>query len=334
MKLTNETKVGLLAITAIILLIIGFNFLKGQQIFSRPFVLYAKFTDIGSLEKSNQVKINGLPVGTVYDYRPADAEVNAILVEIHMDKKVKVPANSVAVIDGSILGSAFINMIKGDANAHYESGDTVKTRIDPSLMSDLKAQIAPTLLRLNETFDSLKITIGALNDVFDPNTKNNLRSIIANLNISSGQLSQLLNAQTGVIARSFENVEAVTGNLARNNDVINHSLANVQTISDKLAAMNVQQLVDTLQLAVNQMKSTINNLNSKNGTLGLLMNDRQVYDNLNDVSTRLNSAALSMEILLDDVRVHPKRYVNISLFGGGGKAEPLTSPAVKDTTPR
>ena len=180
----------------------------------------------------------------------------------------------------------------------------------------------------------LKITIGALNDVFDPNTKNNLRNIIANLNVSSGQLAQLLNAQTGVIARSFENVEAVTGNLARNNEVINHSLANVQTISDKLAAVNVQQLVDTLQLAVNQMKSTINNLNSKNGTLGLLMNDRQVYDNLNDVSTRLNSAALSMEILLDDVRVHPKRYVNISLFGGGGKAEPLTSPAVKDTTPR
>ena len=173
-----------------------------------------------------------------------------------------------------------------------------------------------------------------MNDVFDPNTKNNLRNIIANLNVSSGQLAQLLNAQTGVIARSFENVEAVTGNLARNNEVINHSLANVQTISDKLAAVNVQQLVDTLQLAVNQMKSTINNLNSKNGTLGLLMNDRQVYDNLNDVSTRLNSAALSMEILLDDVRVHPKRYVNISLFGGGGKAEPLTSPAVKDTTPR
>lgn len=334
MKLSNETKVGLLAITAIILLVLGFNFLKGSSIFSKPFVLYAPFSDIGALEKSNQVKINGLPIGTVADFKPADKEVNAIIVEVHINKGISIPKNSTLIIDGAILGSAFINVLPGDAHTYYQSGDTARTRIDPSLMSDLKAQIAPTLIRLNETFDSLKITIGALNSIFDPNTKNNLRSIIANLNLSSAELAQLLNTQSGVVARSFANIEAVTGNLARNNEVINGSLRNVNRFSGELATLDLRSTMSKLDATVTELQRTVGNINSKNGSLGLLMNDRQLHDNLNGVAQRLNAAALSMEILLDDVRVHPKRYVNFSLIGGGGKPEPLTSPAVKDTTRR
>lgn len=334
MTLSNETKVGLLALTAIIVLILGFNFLKGSQIFSKPFVLYAPFSDIGALERSNQVKINGLPIGKVHDFRPADKEVNSIIVELHIDKGINIPKNSVVIIDGAILGNSFINVLTGDAAAYYQSGDTAKTRIDPSLMSDLKAQIAPTLVRLNETFDSLKITIGALNSIFDPNTKNNLRNIIANLNLSSAELAQLLNTQSGVVARSFANIEAITGNLARNDEVINGSLRNVNRFSGELANLDLTGTMNKLDATVTELQSTVSRINSNNGTLGLLMNDRQLHDNLNGVAQRLNAAALSMEILLDDVRVHPKRYVNFSVIGGGGKAEPLTSPAVKDTTRR
>jgi len=89
-----------------------------------------------------------------------------------------------------------------------------------------------------------------------------------------------------------------------------------------------------LQSAVVELKNTIANLNSKNGSLGLLMNDRELYDKLNKVTDRLNRAALSAEITLDDLRLHPKRYVNISLIGGKTKGEPLTSPAAKDTVPK
>ncbi|HVF97220.1 MAG TPA: MlaD family protein, partial [Flavisolibacter sp.] len=96
MKITNEVKVGVLAIAAIIVLIIGFNFLKGSSVFSKPFTLYARFPEIGTLEKSNQVKINGLNVGTVYTYKAADQEVNSILVELRIDKGIAIPKNSVA----------------------------------------------------------------------------------------------------------------------------------------------------------------------------------------------------------------------------------------------
>ena len=334
MKLSNETKVGLLAITAIIVLVVGFNFLKGQNVFSRPPVLYAVFSNVGSLDKSNAVKINGLPVGTVYSIKQADKEVNNILVEIHLKRDIDIPKNSVAFIDGSLLNASFITIEKGDQHVYLKDGDTVSTRLDKGLLGSIQTQVAPTLTRINETLDSLKYTIGKINSVFDPNTKNNLQDVIAHLAVASANLQQLLNAQTGMLAQTLSNLNSVTANLAKNNDAISSSIRNVEVTTSKLANANIEGTVAALQSAIGELKNTIAGFNSKNGTLGLLMNDRELYDKLNKVTDRLNSTALSAEITLDDLRLHPKRYVNISVFGGKTKVEPLTSPAKKDTVPK
>lgn len=331
MKLSNETKVGLLAIIAILILVLGFNFLKGKNLFSKPPVIYAVFHNIGSLEKSNLVKINGLPIGTVYNFGPADKEVNNIIVELHLSREVSIPKNSVAFIDGSVLGASFINIDKGNANVFLNSGDTINTRLDLGLLNDIKTQITPTITRVNETLDSLKIAIGGLTDIFDPNTKNNLRDLIANLTLSSAHLQQMLNTQTGVLAQSLANVNALTGNLAKNSDAINSSIRNIEVTTSKFANANIEGAVSALQATITELKGTISRFNSSNGSLGLLMNDKKLYNNLNSMAERLNSTALSAEILLDDLRMHPKRYVNISVFGGKTKAEPLTSPVAKDT---
>lgn len=334
MKISNEAKVGILAIAALIVLILGFSFLKGANVFSKPFTLYARFPNIGSLEKSNQIKINGLTVGTVYSFTPADKEVTSIIVELHVNKDIAVPITSIALIDGSILGSAYINIEKGPGGIYHKSGDTISTRLDMTLLSDLKAQIAPTVLRLNETFDSLKITIGALNSVFDPNTKANLRDLISNLTLSSGELSKLLAAQGGILSQSMQNLNSVTGNLAKNNDVISSSIRNVEVTTSRLANANIEGTVAALQSTINELKNTVANFNSNKGTLGLLMNDRKLYDQLDGITNRINKTALSAEILFDDIRIHPKRYVNVSVFGGKKGGEAITSPGVKDTIPK
>ena len=334
MKLSNETKVGILAIAAIVVLVLGFNFLKGQNVFSRPPVLYAVFSNVGSLDKSNQVKINGLPIGSVYNIKQADEEANRILVEIHLTRAVKIPKNSVAYIDAGLFNSSFVNIEKGNQHVYLQSGDTISTRLDKGLLGSIQTQMAPTLARVNETLDSLKIILGSLNTVFDPNTKGNLQSVIAHLAVTSANLEQLLNAQTGMLAQSLSNINSVTANLAKNNDAISSSIRNVEVTTSKLANANIEGTVAALQSAIGELKNTIASFNSKNGSLGLLMNDRSLYDKLNKVSDRLNSAALSAEITLDDLRLHPKRYVNISMFGGKNKGEPLTSPAIKDTVPK
>jgi phospholipid/cholesterol/gamma-HCH transport system substrate-binding protein len=332
MKLSNETKVGLLAIVSILLLIVGFNFLKGSKVFSRTPVLYAEFPNIGGLQKSNPVKINGLDVGTVYNLTPKDNEVTRIIAEIHLNRDFNIPTNSVAMINEPPLGSPFINIAKGPATTYFESGDTISTNVGDNLIAQLKQQLTPTITRVNETLDSLKITIGSVNDVFDPNTKNNLRTIINNLTISSAGLRDMMNAQNGVLAQSLGNINSVTGNLARNNDAITSTIRNVEVTTSNLANANIQGVVASLQSTVNELQGIVRNIGNSKGTLGLMLNDRQLYDKLDQMASRLHSTALSAEILLDDLRVHPKRYVNLSIFGGKNKGEPLTSPIRKDTT--
>jgi phospholipid/cholesterol/gamma-HCH transport system substrate-binding protein len=336
MKISNEAKVGILAIAAILVLLFGFNFLKGKNIFSRAPTIYAVFENIGSLKKADEVKINGLPVGTVYNLIPTDREVNKIVVEIHLNRDFNIPRNSLAIINGAIggLGNSYIEIEKGNANTYLEPGDTISTRLDQGLMASLQSQLTPTVTRVNQTLDSLKLTIGNLNSIFDPTTNSNLQTLIARLTVTSAHLQTMLNAQSGALAQSLNNMNAVTGNLAKNNDAITSSIRNVEVTTSNLANARIQETVAALEGTIGELRTTaaelnnsINRINSNDGTLGALMNDRKLYD-------QFSRTALGLEILLDDLRMHPKRYVNISVFGGKSNGEPLTSPAVKDTVPR
>ncbi len=328
MKINNETKVGILAVVAIAILVIGFNFLKGKQIFKKQPTLYAIFKNLGALEKSNSVKINGLAIGTVYDFKPTNKEVDSIIVEIHLNRDVHIPDNSIALIDGSVLGASYITLEKGPSNTFLESGDTIDTRLDAGLIASLKTQITPTISRVNETMDSLKLLLGSMNSLFDPNTQGNIKSMIAGLAVSTAYLQRRLNTESGIVAQAVGNLNSVTGNLAKNNDQVTQAIRNVEITTGNLANARIQETVAALEGTVNELKGTITkldqNLNSNKGTLGKLMNDQKLYD-------QMNRAALSLEILLDDLRVHPKRYVNISVFGSKSKPDALTSPVVKDT---
>jgi phospholipid/cholesterol/gamma-HCH transport system substrate-binding protein len=336
MKISNEAKVGMLAVAAILVLIIGFNFLKGASVFSKRPAFYAVFTNLAGLKKSNEVKINGLPVGTVYAVSPMDEEVNSIVVEIHLTRDIKIPRGSVALIEGDVIGigASFINIQKTASKEYHEVGDTLSTRMDSGVIADFKSQMKPTMQRVNETLDSLKMAIGNINSILDPRTNNNLQMLVARLAITSGHLEALTNAQTGALAHSLDNINSVSSNLARNNDAISSSIRNVELTTSNLANARIKEAVEALEGTINELKATASGLkgsierfNNQNGTLGAMLNDRKLYD-------QLNKAALSLEILLDDVRVHPKRYVNINLIGGKGKPDPLTSPAIKDPVPK
>jgi phospholipid/cholesterol/gamma-HCH transport system substrate-binding protein len=333
MKITNEAKVGVLAIVAILVLVLGFNFLKGKKLIGKDPTLFAVFTNLGPLQKSNEVKIGGYPIGKVYSFHPSDKEISSIIVEIHLSEDVRIPTNSTAFIDGSPLGASYITIAKGTSNNFLKLGDTIRTNQSGGFLADLKSQVAPTIERVNMTLDSLRLVIGNMNSIFDPRTKNNIQSLVGNLTISSASLQRLLSDQTGTIAGTLSNMNAVTGNLARNNEAITHSIRNVETMTGNLANAHIKEVVAALESTIGELRGSasglrgsIDRLQDPKGTLGALMTDRKLYD-------QLNRAMLGLEILLDDVRVHPKRYVNLSVFGGKGKTDPLTSPTAKDTVP-
>jgi len=177
----------------------------------------------------------------------------------------------------------------------------------------------------------LDSVLNIITNVFDPSTKNNIRGVIENLNtvtasftVSAGHLQTLLNPQTGALAKSLDNVNTFTNNLAGNNEKINSIMSNAAIASNKIAALDLQKTLGTLDSAAVQLRAGITKINSNNGSLGLLLNDTKLYDNLSSTSNKIN-------ILLDDIRVHPKRYLTVSVFSKKDKGDYITAPLIDDT---
>jgi phospholipid/cholesterol/gamma-HCH transport system substrate-binding protein len=325
MKINNEVKVGLLTIAALVMLILGFNFLKGKDLFNRSKKIYAVFNQLGSLATSNDVKINGLTVGKVYEMEETDEHVSGIRVTISLTRDVAIPENSVAYISAPLvgLGSSAIIIEKGDASTYLKDGDEIKTREDEGLLGGLSAELTPTIAKIRTALDSLTLVFSNINKLFDSQTKGNLQELIANLNTASRSLDKMLDSENGALAKTLNNASSFTDNLKKNNDSITAILSNAKQFTNTLTQLELKQTVDSLQATIGYLKNVSQKLASNEGTVGALLNDRQVYD-------KLNNLVLSAEILLDDIRLHPKRYVNISVFGKKDKSGALTSPATKD----
>jgi len=324
MKISNETKVGILTIVALVILIVGFNFLKGKDVFSRSKKIYAVFKELGTLEKSNEVKINGLPIGNVYDKKERDKDVSAVVVTISLTRDINIPKNSVAYISSSLVGSSYIIIERGNSTEMMGDGDTLTTRMETGILGDVKAQMNPTMARIRDVLDSLKETLSGVNGMLNMENKAYLKETLHNLSQASNALNGLLDNKNGALAKTLNNAQAMTESLKNNSADISTTIGNAKKVSEKLAALELQPTIESLNTMISSLKATGAKLNSTDGTLGALMNDRALYDKLND-------AILSAEILIDDLRTHPKRYVNLSIFGKKDKTGPLTSPAKKDT---
>ncbi len=326
MNISNETKVGILALVSLALLIVGFNFLKGKDVFQKQFLVHAVFKELGMLEKSNEVKINGLAVGSVYAKKELDKDVSAIVVTLNITREINIPKNSVAYIASELVGSSFIVIERGDSKEMIQPGDTLRTRIQSGLLGDVKAQLNPTVAKVQDVLDELQTSLETINATLSPSTRSDLQASINNLQKASTGLATMMDPNNGTISRSLANVEEITKNIRDNNGRIKSTLANAEAATEKLAKLDLQTTLDSMNAALATVRLTLQQLSSPDGSLGALISNKDLYNKLND-------AVLSAEILMDDLRTHPKRYVNISVFGKKDKSGPLTSPAKKGQTP-
>ncbi len=324
MKVSNEFKIGLLTAVAIVLLILGFNFLKGKDLFSHSKKIYAVFKNVDGLELSNAVTIKGLNVGTVYSIKATDKNIDGILVAISMKQDVNIPKNSVAIINSSILGSSSMIIKKGDATQFVDDGDTLSSIEKGNILTEFQSSLGPVVNTLNGTLGSLDSLIQVVGSLFNPNVKDNFTSIIANLAKSSASLQLLLNSRTSTLAQAMSHLDSFTNNLAGNNSKITSTLDNLEKTTGKLANAKIDETLLSAQSAMKSLQQAVDKVNSPTGTVGLLLNDKKLYLNLESTTRSLN-------ILLDDLRMHPKRYVNISVFGRSDKKGPLMAP-LNDTS--
>ena len=298
MKVSNETKVGALAVIAVTLIIIGFNVLRGKTMFKSGNFIYAKYTDTKGLIVSNPVFINGFQVGAVFDIENINDNLSEIAVTIRLNKAYKIPVNSIAAIQENPLGTNSISIVLGDAKTYFKNDDTIKTAPSASLLGDIMNTLSPLGEQTKNTINSLEKVLNNINKVLNDQNKENFSVMLANLtettknlNTSMAAIEGMLKKQDGSIAQSFDNVNSFTKNLNGNNSKIN--------------------------------STTLKKLNTGDGTAAKLLNDADMYKELKNTVSSLNT-------LLDDVRVHPKRYINISVFGKKDKSTPLSKP-ISDT---
>ncbi len=313
--MSKEFKIGIVVTIAFALLYWGINFLKGMDIFSNDRILYAVYEDVGGLERANPVKINGLSVGQVrnmYFSKDGDAK---IIIEILLKNQIPVPKNSTAkIVSSDILGSKAVDIILGDSPEFIESGDTLRADMEISIKEEVSRQLQPIKTKAENLMMSIDTVLVMLNGLFSStNTRNITKSVeymtnsFENLESTTNTIDTLLKGQRKRLENIFGNIESITQNLQANEGNLNNIISNLSSFSDTLAKARVAETISNVNKTMSQVSDITQKINAGQGSLGMLVNNDSLYIELERSSKQLN-------LLLEDIRLNPKKYVKFSVF--------------------
>jgi phospholipid/cholesterol/gamma-HCH transport system substrate-binding protein len=309
MKISNEVKVGAVALVTIIVFIWLFNFLKGKDFFKRTANYYAVYDKIGGLAESSPVEINGYKVGVVQSIDFIDATSGRLLVAFSVSKDFKLPVNTVAeVLPVSIIAGMKVQFVYGDGPGFYSDGDTIPGRLSESLLSTLDEELQPIKEKVAGLVTVLDSVINSINDIIDPEFKKNLSGTIAHLNNTTGSLDRILGSKEKELKETLDNITRFSKMLSDNTAKMNSTFSNLESITDTLAAADLYNSISNLKASLEKASALIENLNDGKGSAGQLLTNDSLY-------TNLNSSLASLNLLLEDVKSNPKRYVHFSVFG-------------------
>ncbi len=338
MALNNETKVGILAIVAIALFVIGYNFLKGKNVFTVSSTYYVEYEKVEGMTNSAMVLINGFQVGTVSDLYLKEDGSGKIIAVLMLDRGVEIPKNTVANIysPDPLSGKAISLEYEGncsDRNPCAQSGDTLTANLTGMLASmtgDLGPQVDKLKRMASGMVDSLKNKFagGEGGDLKEDLTEGleDLKATLSNLNSASRKLNRLLGSSSGQVTELLGNLNDISGNLKTNNSKITNIIDNAEQLTGNLKDVDLGKTMDGANDAIAELKKTLDEANGAiasaktlldkvsngEGTIAQLMNDKKVYDNL-------NNSLRDLDFLLKDFRLNPKRYVNVSVIGRKSK---------------
>lgn len=310
MKLSNETKIGVLTAIAITILILGYSYLRGNDVFSGSNKFYAIYQSVDGLAVSKPVLVNGFQIGRVSRMELRDD--GHTVVEFKIDDQYKVPTNTMArLVSTDLLGGKAIVFELGNSQDLAQDQDTLRADVAGSLAESLQ----PIQTKAENLMIKLDSSLASINRIMNPNFERNVdrsfESIANSLQTLEGttkKIDNLVAGQTGHINGILTNAEAVSLNLKNSTNGLTGVTANIQRFSGDLANSNIKQTLDNANKAVADLQQVMNKINSNNGTLGLLLRDDSLYRNLQYASKNLDA-------LFIDVKANPKRYVHFSLFG-------------------
>ncbi|MCF8715321.1 MCE family protein [Joostella atrarenae] len=317
MKLTKELKTGIIVIGGIVLFILGFSFLKGNKLFNSTRTYHAVYKNVDGLASGTTVTINGLPVGSVNDIDFKNSKGD-LVITFSVNNDFQFSKNSIAeIFDTGIIGGKSLRVVPVyDNSEQSKDGDTLRSNIQPGITELVTQKLSPLQKSLDAVLKNADSVMVGVDDILDEDSRasiknsiKNLDEVIANFSEASGSLNVLLSENKDKLNRSISNMDNLTTNLSN--------------VSDSLAKADVGAAIGDLQSSMAKLNNIMTKIESGDGSVGKLLNDEELYTNLTD-------ASMELELLLEDLRLNPKRYVHFSLFGK--KAKPYEEPAPEEET--
>ncbi len=314
MNISKEVRIGLLVTSAAVIFFTGFSFLKGSDIFSNDNEYIAYYESVDGLQKSSMIQISGLNVGQVADLELAGDK--GVKVTMSVNKKVAVTKGSIASLASSdLLGTKVIRLDLASGTELEEPGAVLKGDKDGGVVDKLSGELTPRLEELKGTIIAFNNALTNINSLVDKDNQRAITGAIQSLKVTSDNMAKLsaaLGNQSEHISSIIENTNSITSNLAKSNDAVQQTISNVNKVTGQLADAPIEKTISDLQKTTAQLQGILDKVNNNKGSLGMLINDKEAYNNL-------NKSLQSITRLTDDMKARPGRYINISVFGGKKK---------------
>lgn len=314
MKFSKEARIGLLVAVSLLIFFAGFYFLKGANLFSGENEYNVYYDDVQGLQPSASVQVKGLSVGRV-----SKIELNGggkVKVILAVSKKIKVVQGSSATLTtADLLGTKVIRLNIGASATELEDDATIPGSVEGGMLDNISVEITPLIKDVRHVVAVLDTVVIGFNEMLNPVTRQRLNNSVASLDVTMRNFSQLsdkLNRESAQLASIIRNTNSFTGNLASNNDQINQIIRNADATIDQFSKAPINQTIKDLNQTIAQLQGVVNKVNENQGSLGMLVNDKQLYNNLNEAIKTLN-------FLMTDINAHPSRYINVTIFGKKNK---------------
>lgn len=324
MKLSKEFKIGIVVIFAIGALIWGLNFLKGSNLFSHKYYLYAVYPKIDGLIPANPLLVNGYKIGQVnkIDLIKKDGSYQ-VLVKFLLTEDVQIPKRSVAkAISSDLLGSKAVEIIYSNSGEYVQSGDTLIAEVEESLKSSVDKRIAPLQAKAENLISSIDSVMTVVNSVLNTKTRENLdksfesvRKAILTLEQTAYKLDDLVGSEKTKISSILTHLNGITSNLDKNGEKIDNIISNLSNMTDSLAKAQLKEAINNADKSMKELNVLLAGINQGQGTLGKLAKNDTLYYNL-------NRSTVDLDKLLKDLRYNPERYIHFSVFGRKDKNKP------------
>ncbi len=315
--MSNEARIGLLVGVSILVFFAGFYFLKGSSLFSSDYQYHVFYDNVQGLQPSAAVQIHGLQIGKVSEIRLNRKELGSqVEVILSISKKTRLPKGTVAKLNSlDLLGTKGITLDLGTSDDEVEDGARLPAAVEGGIVDKISVEVTPLLQDVRKVVNNIDSVLTSVNAIFSAEARTNLQNSIAALHVTMDNFSGVsskLRGQSNTLAHVIQNADKITTNLANNNENIDQTLSNLRSTTDKLSRAPLEEAIRNVDEMASSLKSVVAKIDNNEGSLGLLVNDKKLYDNLTTTIGDLGR-------LSADLKSHPRRYVNLNIFGRKAK---------------